>query len=59
MKNVINNRLCPACHSGHIQAINVGSLNVHINKMCPKFGGGKGKWLVKTNMPAKPKNYKY
>ena len=48
MKNVINTKLHPACHSGDMQAVNARSSHVHIILEYKIFDRLKGKWLVKT-----------
>ena len=47
MKNEINTRMYPACHSGDMQAINAGSLHEHINLQYKNVDGGKGKMVGK------------
>ena len=49
MKNVINNRLYPACHSGDIQAMNAGSSHMHINLQDKMWTEDRVNWLVKSH----------
>ena len=60
MKNVINNRLCPACHSGDIQAINAGSSYVHINLLNKMWTEERENgWLPTMLTKHKKKNTEY
>ena len=54
MINVIITRLYPACHNEDMQAINVGSPNVHINlQTVQQVKGGKGKMVGEQPCPIK------
>ena len=59
MINVIITRLYPACHNEDMQAINVGSPNVHINlQTVQQVKGGKEKMVGEhSEQPCTIKNH--